>query len=272
MTSVQTMDDNLRNRLAATEVTFDEILVELADPDVLSDQNRYRDVTRKHSSLKDVVDAYPTYLEAEGEIEEAKELVEAENDPEMLEFLRETISANTAQLEEIETGLRLIEPLERIDAELDPRTRVPGAQQAARRVEQDVCALGVFLKMIGLVRPYDLEHARARPWTPRRQREVLDHEQTEQVSRNNAEVGCKVDPHEHRTAAAFGCAFQPREAFGGRIPEDDLAVSYRVDAPDVGVGRATRTLVDQHPVCAQDRSARRNSFDLPHFVDHGGGL
>jgi len=34
------MDDHLRNRLAATEATFDEVLVELADPDVLRDQNR----------------------------------------------------------------------------------------------------------------------------------------------------------------------------------------------------------------------------------------
>lgn len=108
MTSGQTMDDNLRNRLAATEVTFDEVLVEFADPDILSDQNRYRDVARKHSSLKEVVDAYRTYLEAENEIVEAKELLELEDDPDMLEYLKETVSTNTAKLEDIEAGLRVL--------------------------------------------------------------------------------------------------------------------------------------------------------------------
>jgi peptide chain release factor 1 len=108
MTLVQTMDDHLRNRLAATEVTFDEILIELADPNVLSDQNRYRDVTRKHSELKSVVDAYRSYLEAENEIAEAKELVEIEDDPEMLVYLKETISAQAAEVERIEAELRVL--------------------------------------------------------------------------------------------------------------------------------------------------------------------
>lgn len=105
---VSTMDDNLRSRLAATEATFEEVLAELADPDVLRDQNRYRDVTRKHSSLKAVVDAYRAYLEAESEISEARDLLEIEDDPEMLEYLEETISTRSVQLEEIEAGLRVL--------------------------------------------------------------------------------------------------------------------------------------------------------------------
>lgn len=102
------MDDHLRKRLAATEVTFDEILVELADPDVLGDQNRYREVTTKHSELKSVVDAYRRYLDAEKEIEEATELVEIEDDAEMSEYLEETVLSRTAELEELEMALRAL--------------------------------------------------------------------------------------------------------------------------------------------------------------------
>ena len=102
------MDDHLRKRLAATEVTFDEILVELADPDVLGDQNRYREVTTKHSELKSVVDAYRRYLDAEKEIEEATELVEIEDDAEMAEYLEETVLSRTAELEELEMALRAL--------------------------------------------------------------------------------------------------------------------------------------------------------------------
>lgn len=102
------MDDHLRKRLAATEVTFDEILVELTDPDVLGDQNRYREVTTKHSELKSVVDAYRRYLDAEKEIEEATELVEIEDDAEMAEYLEETVLSRTAELEELEMALRAL--------------------------------------------------------------------------------------------------------------------------------------------------------------------
>jgi peptide chain release factor 1 len=102
------MDDHLRNRLAATEVTFDEILVQLIDPDVLGDQNRYREVTRKHSELKAVVDTYRRYLAAEVEIAEAEELIGAEEDPEMLDYLKETISELSVKLTELETELRVL--------------------------------------------------------------------------------------------------------------------------------------------------------------------
>jgi peptide chain release factor 1 len=102
------MDDNLRNRLDATEVTFDEILAQLVDPDVLGDQNRYREVTRKHSALKSVVDTYRSYVGAETEIAEAEELVGAEDDPEMLEYLKETISQRTSEIGELEAELRVL--------------------------------------------------------------------------------------------------------------------------------------------------------------------
>ena len=102
------MDDNLRNRLAATEETFEGILVELVDPNVLGDQNRYREVTQKHSELKAVVDAYRCYLDAEKEIEEAEDLLGIEDDPEMVEYLKETISERSTEVDALETALRVL--------------------------------------------------------------------------------------------------------------------------------------------------------------------
>jgi peptide chain release factor 1 len=102
------MDDSLRSRLAATDVAFDEILSQLVDPDVLGDQNRYREVTMRHSELKSVVDAFRAYVHAENEIEEAQELIEIEDDPEMLSYLKETVSQHSAELEQIEGDLRVL--------------------------------------------------------------------------------------------------------------------------------------------------------------------
>jgi peptide chain release factor 1 len=102
------MNDGLRSRLAATEVAFEEILSQLVDPDVLGDQNRYREVTMRHSELKSVVDAYRAYVHAENEIEEAQELIEIEDDPEMLSYLKETVSEHSAELEQLESDLKVL--------------------------------------------------------------------------------------------------------------------------------------------------------------------
>ena len=68
------MDEGLLVRLAATEDAFEETLTQLADQEILSDQNRYREVTTRHAELKPVVEAYRQYLTATEELEEATEL------------------------------------------------------------------------------------------------------------------------------------------------------------------------------------------------------
>ena len=133
-TSVKPVDDNLRNRLAATEVTFEEILTQLVDPNVLGDRNRYREVTRKHSELKAVVDAYRRYLEAEAEIADARELVDIEDDAEMVEYLNETISTRTSELAELESELRVLlvpkDPDDEKDVIVEVRSAAGGDEAA----------------------------------------------------------------------------------------------------------------------------------------------
>ncbi|MEN8040189.1 MAG: peptide chain release factor 1 [Actinomycetota bacterium] len=100
------MDDHLRGRLAATEATFEEILTQMVDPDILGDQNRYREVTTKHAELKAVVDTYRQYLAVEQEIAEAKELIALEDDPEMIEYIKDSVSGHDAELDGFEQELR----------------------------------------------------------------------------------------------------------------------------------------------------------------------
>lgn len=102
------MDDNLRSRLGATEATFEEVLVQLVDPAVLADQNRYREVSKKHAELKSVVDVYRKYLGAEQEIEDARELIVAEDDAEMVDYLKDTISRRTEEIVELEAEIRTL--------------------------------------------------------------------------------------------------------------------------------------------------------------------
>ena len=100
------MDENLLARLDQAEEAFEETLLQLADQAVLSDQKQYRDVTSRHAELKSIVEAYRRYRNAAEEIDDARELVEVENDSEMVAYLKDTIVAKTDEAADLETELR----------------------------------------------------------------------------------------------------------------------------------------------------------------------
>jgi len=100
------MDDRLSDRLTAADEEFESILTMLADPDVLADQKRYRELTGRHAELKPVVEAFRRHRDAETEAEEAAELAAIEDDPEMVAYLNEIIRTKRAELEPIEAELR----------------------------------------------------------------------------------------------------------------------------------------------------------------------
>jgi peptide chain release factor 1 len=61
-------------RLADLEKEYDDVIAQLGDPAVLSDQNRLRDASRRHKQLEPVVNAYRQYRSAHDDLEVAKEL------------------------------------------------------------------------------------------------------------------------------------------------------------------------------------------------------
>ncbi|MEA2011405.1 MAG: PCRF domain-containing protein, partial [Actinomycetota bacterium] len=100
------MDERLSERLIATDEEFESNLALLADPGVIADQKRYREVTGRHAELKPIVDAYRRYRDAETESEEAAELATIEDDAEMIEYLNGVVAAKRVEMEETEMDLR----------------------------------------------------------------------------------------------------------------------------------------------------------------------
>ncbi len=100
------MDDHLSDRLIAVDEEFESNLALLADPDVIADQKRYREVTSRHAELKPIVDAFRRYRDAKAESDEAAELVAIEDDAEMVDYLNGVIAAKQAEIEATEADLR----------------------------------------------------------------------------------------------------------------------------------------------------------------------
>jgi peptide chain release factor 1 len=61
-------------RLADLEKEYEEVLLDLSDNEVLTDQRRLREVSRKHKQLEPIVLAYRQYRSAHDDLEVAKEL------------------------------------------------------------------------------------------------------------------------------------------------------------------------------------------------------
>ena len=90
------------DRLDSLEQEYEEVLERLGDPDVASDQKRFRDLSRRHKQLETIVVAFRAYREAAGDLAAAKEMYAdaGAEDREMLRTEIETAETDMARLDE----------------------------------------------------------------------------------------------------------------------------------------------------------------------------
>jgi peptide chain release factor 1 len=70
---------------------------QLSDPEVVSDQARFRKLNKEYSSLKEVVLGYDAWASAKRQLEEASLMLKGEQDPDM----RELVQAEVEELQEL---------------------------------------------------------------------------------------------------------------------------------------------------------------------------
>jgi peptide chain release factor 1 len=95
-------------KLREIEKAYEELNRKLADPEVLRDQQRYRELSKAHAEMGSVVGRFREYLQARKELEEAQALLREGHDAEMEEFLKEEEAAAERRLGELEEELRLM--------------------------------------------------------------------------------------------------------------------------------------------------------------------
>ncbi len=81
---------------------------ELSEPDVVSDQNRFRNLMKEQNELAPIVEKYKEYKEAKQTIEDSVEMLEEEHDEEMRELLKEELSEAKKNVEQYEEELKVL--------------------------------------------------------------------------------------------------------------------------------------------------------------------
>ena len=97
------------DKLAEINARFEKLTDELAQPDVVQDQERYRKLSQEHSSIQEIVECYRSFLEIQKEIDDNRDLADSkEEDPEICEMAELEIPQLTQQLNELEKQIQLL--------------------------------------------------------------------------------------------------------------------------------------------------------------------
>ncbi|MDY3052856.1 MAG: peptide chain release factor 1 [Ndongobacter sp.] len=80
----------------------------LADADLLSNMNEWRQVNREYSDLKPLSEAYARYSRAVEAIDEDRAMLEEETEQELQQMLREDLAANIELRDQLEQELKLL--------------------------------------------------------------------------------------------------------------------------------------------------------------------
>ena len=97
----------MNGRLESIERDYTELEVSLGSPEVLGDQNRLRDASRKYKQLTPLVQCIRDLRDARGDAEAAKELM-IETTGDERDSFRAEANAAEARVEELEAQLQVL--------------------------------------------------------------------------------------------------------------------------------------------------------------------
>ena len=146
------MKDSIRQRLESVVERHEEVAALLGEPDVISEQGRFRELSREYSRLEPIVTAFTAYRAAREDLDGAREMAN-DADPEMRAMGVEEVPTLEARCAELEQSLQLLllpsDPRDASNAYLEIRAGTGGDEAAL--------FAGDLLKMY-------LRYAEARGW------------------------------------------------------------------------------------------------------------
>ena len=81
---------------------------QLSDPQLVSDQKRYRDVVREHANVSKVAELYAAYTSVRQQIVENQELLRTEqDDPDLIELAKAELEELALRQTELEKAIRI---------------------------------------------------------------------------------------------------------------------------------------------------------------------
>lgn len=101
-------ENSLLNRLDGLVSRFEEVGTLITDPAVIADMKRYVKLNKEYRDLEKIVNARQEYVSTLNGIDEARQLLDTEKDPEMREMAREELENCTTRIPELEEEIKIL--------------------------------------------------------------------------------------------------------------------------------------------------------------------
>ncbi len=101
-------EKTLLEKLEGLQHKFEEISTLITDPSVITDQKRFVKLNKEYHDLERILTAKNEYELALSHLNEAKELLDGENDPEMREMAKAEIEEIEPKIPEMEENIKLL--------------------------------------------------------------------------------------------------------------------------------------------------------------------
>jgi peptide chain release factor 1 len=101
------MKDSIRSRLMQIQARQEEIALLLSQPEVMGNQNMFRDLSREYAQLDPVVGTWQQWQANMASMDDARQMLK-EADPELKTLAEEEISSNTKTQQSLENKLKLL--------------------------------------------------------------------------------------------------------------------------------------------------------------------
>ena len=124
----------MQERLERLKIRFNELEIEIQNPDLIRDAKRYKDTMREHAYLSNLMEEYAHFKQIEKSIEETKQLVHDADDPEMEDMAKEELKELEEELPKSEERLKVLlippDPLEEKNIIMEIRGGTGGEEAA----------------------------------------------------------------------------------------------------------------------------------------------
>ena len=101
-------ENSLLEKLDGLISRFEEVSTLITDPNVIADQKRYVKLTKEYKDLGDIMAARKEYVLCMQNVENAREKLSSEDDPEMKEMAREELNESEQKIPELEEKIKLL--------------------------------------------------------------------------------------------------------------------------------------------------------------------
>lgn len=94
------------DKLEFIEDKYEDLSAKIADPEIIGEQSLWQKYMREHAEITPIVQAYRKYKEATKGLEEAKDILNTENDEELREMAKMEVNEMEDQIETVSIALK----------------------------------------------------------------------------------------------------------------------------------------------------------------------